>query len=296
MHWPSVTQNSHIEGMIRLLELRGGIHGMNTNRHIRRVVAHADILHATAHSSLPRLGITHDTAHSERQRLKDVVQQHRYSSMAGQDTVPTCFREVLEDLQVLAMAKSLHIKKEASNQWELRSVFSDFLFMTEHSILKLGHTAAFSSDSVTKNVPFVEAVKAAALIFTFQSLRDICITAAFYDSLIRRLRDGLCGVFDDFLQHQNPAYISDKVLAAPFLLWLCLNGWKASVIETRQIYRVCFVEKAAVLCESARIDTLEELGSHIRGIVFTAEYCMPACDGLWADINTWTASGGVEWR
>ena len=279
--------------MITLLGLRGGIHRMNTNRHIQRVVKWADILHATVHSSLPRLGIAQFAALDERQRLKDVVQQHKYSSMVGQDTVPEYFREVLENLQTLAIAKSLLIKKAVSNQWELRSTFSSVLFMTEHSILKLGHTVAFS-DSVMKNVTYIEAIKAAALIFTFHGLRDLTITGAFFDSLIRRLRDGLYAVFNDFLQHQNPAYISDKVVAAPLLLWLCLNGWKASVIKTRQTYREFFVEKAAVLCESAKIDTLEELGSHLRGIAFMAEYCMPACSGLWADIKAWTASRNIE--
>ena len=285
-----------MEGMITLLGFRGGIHGMNSNRHIQRVVAWADILHATAHSSLPRLGITQYTAHYEKQRLKDVVQKHSYSysRMAGQNAVPTYFREVLEDLQTLAMAKSLLMKKEISNRWELRSIFSNLLFMTEHSILKLGHTVAFS-DSVMGNFTYVEAVKAAALIFTFYGLRDIAITAAFFDSLIRRLREGLCDVFNEYLQHQNPAYISDEVVATPFLLWLCLNGWKASAIKTRQTYREFFVEKAALLCESARIDTLEKLSSHICGIVFMAEYYMPACDGLWVDINTWTASRDIEW-
>ena len=49
------------------------------------------------------------------QRLKDVVQQHRYSRMAGPDVVPAYIRQVLEDLQALAMAKSLLMKEAVSN-------------------------------------------------------------------------------------------------------------------------------------------------------------------------------------
>ena len=280
--------------MNTLLGLRGGIHGMNTNRHIQRVVAWADILHATTHSSLPRLEITKNTTHYEKQRLKDIVQQHRYSNMAGQITVPTYFQDIVDDLQTLAMAKPLLMKKALSNQRELRSIFSSLIFMTEHNILKLGQTVA-SSDSDIEDVAYVEAVKAAALIFTFNGLRDIAITAAYFDNLIRRLQDGLCDVFNGFLTHQNSAYISDEVVAAPFLLWLCLNGWKASAVKTRQTNREFFVEKAAVLCKSAKIDTLEKLSSQICGIVFMPEYYMPVCDGLWADINTWTASRDIEW-
>ena len=293
MHWPSITQTSHIEGMFTLVRLRGGIHGLNTNRHIQRVIAYADVLHAAAHNSLPQLGLAQYTAHSEMQRLKDFAKQHGYSRVVGQDAVPAYFQKVLEDLRILAMTKPPLMKEAGPNLQELRPIFSSLLFATEHSILELGHTAA-SSDPVMGNVAGVEAVKAAALIFTFHGLRDIAITAAFFDSFVRRLREGIRGVFDDVFQNPNPACIRDKAVAAPFLLWLCLNGWKASAIKTRQTDREFFVAKAAVLCESAEIDSLEELGSHIRRIVSIAEYCIPACVGLWADINTWTASRDVE--
>ena len=273
---------------------------MNTNRHVRLVVAWADILHATAHYSLPRLKVPQYTTHCQRQRLKDVVQQHRYSysCIVGRDHVPAYFREVLEDLETLATAKSLLVKNTVSNQRELRPIFSSLLIMTEHRILELGRTAAsfysVSSNSALEDISYVEAVKAAALIFTFHGLRDITITAAYFDSLIQRLRDGLCDMFNHFFQHKNPASISDKVVAVPFLLWLCMNGWKASTIKTRATSREFFVEKAARLCESARIDTLDKLSSHICGIIFMAEYYMPACSGLWADIKTWTAPRGVQ--
>lgn len=279
--------------MSTLVGLRGGIHEMNTNRHIQRVVAWADVLHASAHNSRPQLGITQYTAHCEMQRLKKAVQQHKYSRMAGQDVIPAYFRQVLEDLQALAMAKSLLTQKAVPSLRELRPVFSSALLMTEHSILDLGHTAA-SSDSVVGNVIYVEAAKAAALIFSFVGLRDMAITAAFFDSLVRRLRDGLCSVFDLFFHFQNSEYIPEEIVSVPFLLWLCLNGWKASSIKTRQTDRIFFAEKAAVLCESARINTLEELSSHVSRIGFMAEYYIPACGGLWADINTWTASRDID--
>lgn len=115
MHWRSITQTSLTDGMNTLVGLRGGIHGMNANRHIQRVVAWADVLQAMAHKSLPQLGIAQYPACYEMQRLKDVVQQHRYSRMAGPDVVPTYFRQVLEDLQTLAMAKSLLMQEAVSN-------------------------------------------------------------------------------------------------------------------------------------------------------------------------------------
>lgn len=268
---------------------------MNTNRHIQRVVAWADIHHATAHGSLPRLGVSQYTTDCERQRLKDIVQQHRYSylNMVGRHPVPAYFREILEDLQTLAMAKSLLMKNAASNGSELRPMFGSLLIMTEHKILELEPTTA-SSDSVMGEMTYIEAFKVAALIFAFHDLRDIAITAASIDKLVRRLREGLCSIFNKVFQRQSPSYIPDKVVAAPFLLWLCVNGWKASAIQTRETSRIFFVEKAARLCEIARIDTLEKLSSQICGIVFMPEYHMPACGGIWGDIQTRTASRDIQ--
>ena len=281
--------------MFTLVGLRGGIDGMNTNRHIQRVVAWADVLHATAHNARPQLGISQSTAHREKQRLKGIVRQHQYSSPAGQDIVPAYFQKALEDLQVLTMAKSRLMKDADSNLQELRQIFSSLLFVTEYSILELGHTAV-SSDSVVGEITGVEVVKAAALIFTFHALRDIAITAAFFDSLVPRLQDGLRDIFDYVFQNQNPGFILDKAAAAPFLLWLCLTGWKASATKARDTHREFFVDKAAVLCENADINSSKELCSQVGRIVFMDEYDIPACGGLWADINTWTASRDIDWE
>lgn len=257
MHWPSITQTSHIEGMFTLVRLRGGIQGIETNRHIQRVVAWADVLHATAHNSRPQLGLAQHTAHGERQRLKDVAKQQRRDSVVARqdDGVPAYFQKVSEDLQVLAMAKSLLMQQEAvDNLQELRRIFSSHLFATEHRILELGYTDA-SPDPIMGNVAGVEAVKAAALIFTFDALRDIAITASFFDGLVRRLRDGVGGIVDRVFTNRNAASMPDGAAAASFLLWLCVNGWKASAIKSRRTDWQFFVENAAVLCESAGIDS-----------------------------------------
>ena len=289
MHWPSITQTSHIEGMITLLNLRGGIDELDSNRHIKRVVAWADILHATAHNSPPQLEIARSSAHSEMKRLMDVVKPQWHSRKVEQDLVPEYFRTVFRDLQALTLAKSLLMTKTISDLQELRPLFSNLLFMTEHRVLELGRLAT-PTDIVTGVVTKIEAVKAAALIFSFHYLRDMAITAAFFDSLVRRLRDGLCGLFNqDFIfQSQNPAYIPDKAEAAPFLLWLCLNGWKASTVKARQTDREFFTGMAAMLCEGAELDSLEKLDAQMRRIVFLTEYYLLACSGLWADIKAWT--------
>ena len=273
--------------MITLVGLRGGLQEMKMDRHIQRVVAWADILHATTQDSLPHLEITQNTTYREMERLQNLLEKHHCSKLTAPQFLPKNFQRVLENLQALAMAKSLLGKKTVSSLPELRLVFSNLLFATEHRVLELGHTTA-SSPSVIGDVAGVQAIKAATLIFIFHGLRDMAITAAFFDILIWRLRDGLHGIFGNDLKDQSSAHLANVTAAAPFLLWLCINGWRACGIKTRQADRGYFVEKAAVLCEIANIESLDELKLQIWRIVSTVENYEAACDGLWVDINVWT--------
>ncbi|KAL8790887.1 MAG: hypothetical protein Q9195_006159 [Heterodermia aff. obscurata] len=290
-HLPSITQTSHIQGLIKLVKLRGGIDGMTINRHIQRVVAWADILHAIAHNCPPQLEMVRYIADHDTKTLMDVVKGYGHVKVAWQSLVPICVQKVWADLQALAVAKSLLSKNAVSNLQELRPIFSNFLFVTEYRILELGHRVAPSNsglESVT-----LEAMQAAAFIFTFHGLRDIAITAAFFDSLIQRLRDGLCGVSGYGSTAQNSECISAGTVAAPFVLWLLLNGWKATAIKSRQRDRMFFVESAAMLCGNAKIDSLENLNSCVNRIIVLTEYYVLSCSGLWADIKTWSASHSI---
>ena len=251
---------------------------MNQNRHIQRVTAWADTLHAATHNSPPQLGVSHFPGHGEMERLMEAVRQLRRSRASRPNVVPAYFQKISEDLQTLAMARTLLAKKAVSNPQAMRPIFSDLLFVIEHRILELGHTTA-SPEFLIGDATGLEAIKAAALIFCFHGLRDVALTAAFFDSLIQRLYEGLFDIVS-----------GDEVPAIPLLLWLCLNGWKASTIKTRQKYRKFFAEKAAIICESAAINSPEDLGSF-----FLTEYYPPACSGFGADIKTWSASTEIEW-
>ena len=277
-----------------LVKLRGGLDGINTNRHIKRVVAWADILHATAHDEKPQFGIAQYGAHREMERLLELVRKHTHSMVFEDNCVPIYFQDVLSDLQALAMAKSLLSKKTFGSLQELRSVFSNLLFVAEHRILELGDTAS-SSKSMIVTSSAIETVKAAALIFTIHGLRDLAITAAFYDSLVRRLRNGLYDIVHNGGHHLVPTSISDRPISATFLLWLCLIGWKASATKSRQTERKFFRERAATLCKSLKIDSLTELYSHISKIMLLSDYQQPGCSGLWRDINSWATSSDIDW-
>ena len=287
MHWPSVSQTSHVQGLITLVRLRGGLDAKTISRHVKRVVGWADILHATAHNSPPQMKDSKCAPMYEVGRLMEVVDQHRHSHGAGADAVvvPTYLQQVLEDLRALAIAKSLLAKATASDLQSLRPVFSCLLFVTDHRILALKSTPAASRDPGNDRATGVEAVKAAALIFSFHGLRDLATAAAFFDTLVKRLRDGLCSIPDQSSQGQDPDHMSDELLPAPFVLWLCLNGWKACTIASRQPYRNFFVQEAAMLCRRAGIGSLEGLTADVSRVVPSTEYIVPACKGLWSDIS-----------
>lgn len=231
--------------------------------------------------------ISQCAANNEMGRLMEVVDQHRHSYGAGADAVvvPAYFREVLEDLRALAIAKSLLAKATASDLHRLRPVFSSLLFVTDHRILTLKPTPAASLDPGNERATGLEAIKAATLIFSFHGLRDVAVTAAFFDALVQRLRDGLRGILEQRSQKPNPDLIPDEFLPAYMILWLCLNGWKASTIASRQLDQEFFVQEAAILCVQAGISSLEALTADMFRIVALTEYIVPACNGLWSDIS-----------
>ena len=259
---------------------------MGANRQIKRIVEWSDILHATAHNSAPQFESDQYTADYERERIIDMVGERRCAEIPFRDSTPAYFQKVLERLRALAMTKSLLIQVSSANVQELRILFSSVLFATEYLILELGHTAG-CADLMTGKSDCVEAVKAAGLIFTFHGLRDLAITASFFDDLVRRLHDGLCGVFDDVFCSQNPIRSLDRTSSAPLLLWLCLTGWQASAIELRRADKHFFLEKAVMICRSVNIASLELLVSHMSRVVLLDEYHLPACRGLWADVKTY---------
>ena len=256
---------------------------MATNRHIQRVVVFADILHAIAHNSLPQFRIARYHVNQDTKRLTDVVSHHRYARMPEEAAIPVYMEQVWDDLQALTVARALVKRESVSDLQGLRPIFSSLLYVTEQRILDLEYTAASSKADMWQAIGF-KAVQAGAFIFILHCLRDIAITAAFFDLLIRRLRDGLCNIPDDNSTDQGAVNLPGGATAAPFLLWLCANGWKACAPPPRQTDRQFFVDRAALICKSANIDSFEKLGACLGRLVFLTEYYLSACGGLWAEI------------
>lgn len=309
--WPAAIQESHLSGLLTLVNLRGGIDGMSSNKHIKRVVAWADVLHATAHNTVPQLGTAKCTTSRDTKPLLNFVKRHGYSMLnlkaASDDIVPSALQDIFENLRLLAKAKSLllHPKNDDSVA-ELRPIFSSVLFKTERRMLELGQGVLLTDayiyeghDDGLETLFCAEAVKSACLIFTFHGLRDLAITAAFFEKLVSRLRDALENVLDHYRQvgarteakedeAQEEILLRESGLPLKhltFLLWLMLNGWKASGLDEQREDREWFIDAAARICSMAQITSATALGSRMQRVVFLPDYCLHAVNGLWDDIE-----------
>ena len=309
--WPAAIQESHMSGLLTLVNLRGGIDGMSSNRHIKRVVAWADLLHATTHNTMPQLGTAKCTTDRDTKPLLNLVKRHGFSVLnlnaASDEIIPKSLQDIFQNLRLLAKAKSLllHVKSGDAAA-ELKPIFSSVLFKTERRILELGQGVLLSDmyiqeghEDGLETLFCAEAVKAACLIFTYHGLRDLNITAVFFEKLVSRLRDALENVLDHY---RLLGASSESIVDEPreqfllrksglpakhliFLLWLMLNGWKASALDDQRDDRQWFVEAAAGICSMAHITSAAALGSKMQRVLFLPEYCLHAVRGLWTDIQ-----------
>ena len=296
-----------MDGLKMLVALRGGMINMQTNRHIRRVVVFADILHATTHDSMPQLGAMQRIEDQEIKKLMEFVGKTQDPEGMHVDLVPSHFQETFRYLGALAAAKTLFDENMTRSPQKLRLIYSDLLFATEHLLLGLGQEispirSAFGGISIED---IDSTIKAAVLIFTFSSLRDIAITSAVFDILVRRLRNGLSKTLtslrsiNSYDAHREPTTqpsnnTSQNYPALPLLLWLCLNGWMASSsssLERRWPDRWIFVETAALMCTRFNITSAEELTSCIESVGCSTKPFLLDSQNLWMDIETWTWTG-----
>lgn len=304
-------QESHLSGLLTLVNLRGGIDGMSSNKHIKRVVAWADVLHATAHNTMPQLGTAKCTTDRDTKPLLNLVKRHGYSILnleaASDDIVPRSLQDIFQNLRLLAKAKSLLLHAKGNGPvGELRPIFSSVLFKTERRILELGQGALLSDEFIheghddgLETLFCAEAVKAACLIFTFHGLRDLAITATFFEKLVFRLRDALENVLDHYREvgargevrkDETPSERLLRESGLPikhltFLLWLILNGWKASGLSKQQEDRNWFIGIATSICSMAQITSVVALGSRMQRVVFLPDYSLHAVRGLWDDLE-----------
>lgn len=309
--WPTAIQESHMSGLLTLVSLRGGIDGLSSNKHIKRVVAWADVLHATTHNTMPQLGTAKCTTDRDTKPLLNLVKRHGFSVLnlnaASDEVIPKSIQGVFQDLRLLAKAKALLLHTKSDDPAaKLRPIFSSVLFRTERRLLELGQGALLTDEYLheahedgLETLFCAEAIKSACLIFTYHGLRDLGFTAAFFEKLVSRLRDALEDVLDHYRQRGARSEVAEgesseeallresglPVKHLTFVLWLMLNGWKGSGLEVQREDREWFMQAAASVCSMARITSAAALGSRIQRVVSLPEYCLDAVNRLWSDIE-----------
>lgn len=296
MSWPDHYHNYHVTGLATLIELRGGIDTLSTNMHVQRVVAWADLLHAASHDRSPLLQVSSCTRHQDLETL------YQLSGVPRPADTLSVIQTVLERIRVLSKAKAFLLSRGSPSNSVLRQTFSSILFQTERLVVELGRSGTMIEQDLSQQIidrsppsvsiheflrtePGLTAIKSAVLIFTYHALRDLAITAACFDRLMRRLRINLVLLMEEIAALARAHSNFDADRAMTILLWMCLNGWKVTTSGSREEDRQWFITQARILCRIARVETLEDLTLRMASIAFLEKYCIPACAQFWADMQ-----------
>lgn len=286
--WPSHVQQSHIEGLARLVELRGGLEMMTASKQIKRVIAWADLLHAISHDQYPKLRVSSNIKSAEKAAL--VRYGTATATLSKEVDVPPMISDFLGNLRVLSATKSSLILKRDK---EVCKIWSSFLYSTERYAMFLSpepmsNPELRTEDWFWQNFSTIEAFKAALAIFTFHDLRDLPPTSAFFDGLLERLVSNLNILFNsvELLQHSGQEDVDvgvqvDSVLT--ILLWMLLQVWKVTGHRTAE--RVWANTRAADLCARGRVSSFENFSVTLQRVVYSREHCPPAARAFWVDIK-----------
>jgi hypothetical protein len=304
---PSEVQNSHIKGLLSLIQLRGGLHTLSANEPVKRVVTWADLVHAASNDSTPCLGMSKCNSESD---LKELFPDWASASCPArtiyreQPPVPGLLKDVFQTIRLLSAAQSSPEMVDLNSTFN-RRIVANVLYRIEYLLLdplllalKVSerHEESNQSDCYDVWTPLFSATTAGALIFTYSCLRNLAAPSRPYERLVRRLRLNLQLVFDEeksiaASSEQDDSSIdktrnsSSPVNAKPsLLLWLLMHGFKATVRSRRDDDRNWFVKRGAEMCKSLEIHSVEELGMRIREVVVSRMQCVPSIKAFWRAI------------
>ena len=327
-------QDSHIQGLFSLVQLRGGLQMLSTNEPVKRVVTWADLVHAASNDTVPRLGMSKCNAGY------DLMELFPDPTSAGclvrtiypeEPPVPGPLKEGFETIRMLSMAQSSPDTVDLKSTVN-RRILANVLYKIEYLLLDPGllaleasnvqegsrhsnysdvWTPLFSAttDSNYSDVwtPLFSATTAGALIFTYSCLRNIAIPSRPYENLVRRLRHNLQLVFDEertssgsaeqgWTSREPNGHSPSGASAHPsLLLWLLMHGFKATARTPRKDVRAWFVRRGAEMCKTLEIDSVEGLDAAIKQVVVSRLQCVPVIHAYWKAMGDATELGEEFW-
>jgi hypothetical protein len=301
---PSEVQNSHINGLLSLIQLRGGLHTLSANEPVKRVVTWADLVHAASNDSTPCLGMSICNAGYD---LKEVFPDWASANCPVRTTypkqppVPGLLKEVFQTMRLLSIAQSSPEIVDLNSTFN-RRIIANLLYRIEYLLLdplllplevSEGHEQSNQSDYYDFCTPLFSATTAGALIFTYSCLRNLATPSRPYERLARRLRLNLQLVFDGEKsmkagsEQDDPSTGNPKNSSSPnpsLLLWLLMHGFKATIRGRRVDARKWFVKRGAEMCKKLEIHSVEELGMRIGEVVTSRMQCVPSVKAFWRAI------------
>lgn len=304
---PSEVRNSHIKGLLSLIQLRGGLHTLSANEPVKRVVTWADLVYATSNDSTPCLGMSKCNAGYD---LKGLFPDWASASCPArtiypeQPPVPGLLKDIFQTIRLLSVAQSSPEMVDLNSTFN-RRIIANVLYRTEYLLLdplllplevSERHEESNQSDCYDFWTPLFSATTAGALIFTYSCLRNLATPSRPYERLVRRLRLNLQLVFDEEKsiragsEQDDPSIDKTRNSSSPvnanpsLLLWLLMHGFKATVSGHRDDDRNWFVKRGAEMCKSLEIHSVEELGMRIREVVASRMQCVPSVKAFWRAI------------
>jgi hypothetical protein len=304
---PPGVQDSHIKGLLSLVQLRGGLHTLSTNENVKRVVTWADLVHASPNDRIPCLGMSQCNAGYDLKHLfPDSASAGSPVRMIYPEQPPVLapLKEVFETIRLLSIAQSspdiVDLKSTVN-----RRILANVLYRVEYLLLdplllplgvSEGQEGSTQLDYSDIGTPLFLATTAGALIFTYSCLRDLAIPSRPFERLVKRLRLNLQLVFDEekstsaSSQHDCPS--SDQhgdspspVNAKPsLLLWLLMHGFKATVGGARGRDRDWFVRRGVEMCKNLEIQCIEDLRMQIKEVVAFRSQWVPGTEAFWKAI------------
>lgn len=299
--WPANTQTIHSQGLARLIDMRGGLESLSSNRHIQRVAGWADLLHSATHGTKPRIEMPERLSTLSRNEYDSAPPglEPRNAPMAIvlQD-LPANIADSLRELRILSSLKASLISDRSE---ELCRTFSDLLWKLEYSILDLDEPSTTEASPVLAARPSrspltPHVIGIASLLFSYSALRDLAAPVLF-DKLSGRLRTYLSAMSlfsqsglpledEEFQKFSFAASVDGNETS--LFLWILYLGWQGSRkdVDIQQ----WFMRQIAQICWQSEILSYEAATAQIHSVVPQAQELMIISEDFWARVEDalWT--------
>ncbi|KAH7327086.1 hypothetical protein BKA65DRAFT_509904 [Rhexocercosporidium sp. MPI-PUGE-AT-0058] len=277
--------NIHMNGLQKMIALRGGIDNLGLAGVLRRKILWGDLLNATISGDEPRFHMTPTAAHPTPLFAKfttvDRVTVSQHAS--GQIYVPTgeacsCstqFSTILNSLRSLSSQSNLEA--------DLTGTLSDSIYLAERHLFYLFKNA---NEFPTWHSPTCSSLGPecfiAAQIYLYYTLRSFPFEVPVIQMFLERLKDRL---WDSTSGEVSVVWEGKEQM----LLWVLSLGALASV--GNEVTRIKFVKEMQRVCETLGVGGLGGFTAQLKGVVWREPERDLKLVALWNEVH-----GGISFE